>query len=421
MEEKFDAVVVGGGASGLGAAIKLAKYGFNVVLLERGERIGSKSVYGGRIYSEVFKRELGSLDDAPVERWVRKEVLTFLDSERGLSIELFAKKNEESFTAYLSNFNSWLAQIAENEGALVIAGMKVDDLIIEDGKVKGVVAGGEKLYSDVVIDAEGVNPILAMRAGIRRDWKPNEVAVGVKEVVKLSEEEINKRFGLESDEGLANLMVGFPNSIGGAFLYTNKETVSLGVVVRVDSAVKNNLDVYELAEDIRLHPYVYRLVKGGSVIEYSAHLVPEAGVRGVPERLVSDGFVLVGDAAGLVLNRGFTVRGVDYAFYSGVLAAEAVKNAHEKGEMSRENLAVYESLLKSSAIYEELKFYEKAHEILGEEKFYSLYPQMFIEVFEELYRMDKPKTVYSVVKEKMRERVSTFRAFMDFWKVVRSL
>ncbi len=421
MEEKFDAVVVGGGASGLGAAIKLAKYGFNVLLLERGERIGSKSVYGGRIYAEIFKKELGSLDDAPVERWVKKEALTFLDQERGVRLELFSERSGESFTAYLSNFNSWLGQIAENEGALVVTGMKVDDLVIEDGKVRGVVAGGERLYADVVIDAEGVNPILAMRAGLRSDWRQNEVAVGVKEVIKLSEEEINSRFGLESDEGMANLIVGLPGGIGGAFLYTNRETVSLGAVVRIDSAVGRNLNVYDLAEDLRLHPYIYRLVKGGSVIEYSAHLVPEAGVKGIPERLVADRFVLVGDAAGLVLNRGFTVRGVDYAFYSGVLAAEAVKIAHERGEMSRENLSVYEEMLKNSLIYEEMKFYEKAHEVLGNEKFYTVYPQLFIDVLEELYKMDKPKTIYSTAKEKIKGRISLMQSLVDLWKVVRSL
>ncbi len=421
MEEKFDAVVVGGGASGLGAALKLAKYGFSVLLLERGERIGSKSVYGGRIYAEVFKKELGSLDDAPVERWVKKEALTILDSERGMSLEIFTERNSDSFTAYLGKFNEWLGERAENEGALIVTGMKVDDVIVEDGKVKGVVAAGERIYSDVVIDAEGVNPVLATKVGLRKDWEPHQVAVGVKEVIKLSEDEINKRFGLEEGEGLANLMIGFPNGIGGAFLYTNRETVSLGAVVRIDSAVKENLNVYDLVEDLRMHPFVYRLLKGGSVIEYSAHLVPEAGISGVPEKLVTDGFILVGDVAGLVLNRGFTVRGVDYAFYSGVLAAESVKIAHENGGMSRENLAVYENLLKSSFIYEELSFYRRSHEIIGNEEYYKKYPQMVLDVLEDLYRLDRPKTIYSVLKEKSKGRVSTLSLLLDLWKVVRNL
>ncbi|KUO84142.1 MAG: hypothetical protein AT716_02815 [Vulcanisaeta sp. MG_3] len=55
-EEKFDVIIVGGGPSGLGAAYMLAKYGFNILVIERGGRIGSKNIFGGRIYSYAFKK-----------------------------------------------------------------------------------------------------------------------------------------------------------------------------------------------------------------------------------------------------------------------------------------------------------------------------------------------------------------------------
>ncbi len=57
------------------------------------------------------------------------------------------------------------------------------------------------------------------------------------------------------------------------------------------------------------------LIKGGKLLEYGAHLVPEGGVAMMP-RLSTGGMLVVGDAAGFGINNGFVVRGMDLAIGS---------------------------------------------------------------------------------------------------------
>jgi electron transfer flavoprotein-quinone oxidoreductase len=419
MEEKFDAIVVGAGAAGLGAAYKLAKNNLSVVVLERGQRIGAKNVYGGRIYSYIFEKEMG-LEGAPIERWVKKERITFMNDSEAVSLELFS--DTKSFIAILSKFNEWLGKKVEEAGGLVIPGFKVDDLIIEDGTVKGIVAGEEKLYADVVIDAEGINPMLAMKAGLRGDWQPSQVAVGVKEVIKLPEEKINDFFNLNDGEGIANLFLGYPSSygLGGGFLYTNRDTISLGIVVRVDSAIAKQIAIYDIVEDFRTHPFIARMLKEGSPIEYSAHLVPEG--YHVPRKLVGNGILLAGDVAGFVLNRGLTIRGVDLAFLSGLLAAETVVEAHEAEDFSEGSLKVYETKLRNSIVLKELEAFKRATNLLGNLRFYETYPQLLCEVLKEAYTIDgESRKIYPILREKMKGRLSLVTLIRDLISVVRSL
>jgi len=116
VSEKFDVAIVGAGPSGLTAAYFLAKAGLEVVVLERGNELGAKSVYGGRIYSHVLQRLFPGFEkEAPVERWVRKERLVFMTENDAVTLEYF--KNDElvksSFTAYLTKFIQWLGKKAE--------------------------------------------------------------------------------------------------------------------------------------------------------------------------------------------------------------------------------------------------------------------------------------------------------------------
>jgi electron transfer flavoprotein-quinone oxidoreductase len=423
MEEKFDAIVIGAGAGGLGAGYKLATEGFNVVVLERGQRIGAKSVYGGRIYSKIFEKEIPEFKEtAPVERWVGSERLTFMDEDSAVTLET-SFKSKDSFVAILSKFNEWLGRKVEDAGGLVIPGFKVDDLVIEDGRVRGIVSGDEKLFADVVIDAEGVNPILAMKAGLRGDWSDHEVAVGVKEVIKLPKETIEERFNLDPDEGTANLFLGSPTKygFGGGFLYTAKDTVSIGVVLRVDSAIARRVQVYDVVEDFRNHPFIRRLLRDGEPIEYSAHLVPEAGIAGIP-KLYGDGILLVGDTAGFVLNRGITVRGVDFAFLSGLIAGEVVKKAHEEGDFSAETLSIYERKIRESTILKELSNFRRAPHLLSNPRFFEDYPKILCEVMKSVYAVGETSSkIYPIVREKMSGRVSVLTLLRDMLSVVRNL
>ncbi|MFH1737078.1 MAG: FAD-dependent oxidoreductase, partial [Actinomycetota bacterium] len=132
---------------------------------------------------------------------------------------------------------------------------------------------------------------------------------------------------------------------GGGFLYTNKDSLSLGMVVVVTDLMKTGVHPDELIERMKANPNIAPLIEGGHTKEYSAHMVPEAGYSSIPE-LIHDGVILVGDAALLINNlRG---AGANLSITSGRLAAETVIKAKAKGDFSTETLAGYERAMKES-------------------------------------------------------------------------
>src|SRR5207245_9933350 len=147
--EGFEVAVVGAGPAGSAAALTLAREGVQVLLLERGTFPGSKNVFGGRIYSYALKKLLGDAwKDAPIERFVRKEGITFMTSDNAFSMEFESRDPEGSFTAKRAKFDKWLAEKAEKAGASLITESRVDDLIMDDGRVRGVVGGHDERITD---------------------------------------------------------------------------------------------------------------------------------------------------------------------------------------------------------------------------------------------------------------------------------
>src|SRR6266702_2167134 len=196
--EGFEVAVVGAGPAGSAAAITLAREGVQVLLVERGTFPGSKNVFGGRIYSYALKKLLGdSWKDAPVERFVRKEGITFMTSDNAFSVEFESKDPEGSFTAKRAKFDKWLAEQAEKAGASLITESRVDDLIIDGDRVRGIVAGQDKIPTDVVIACDGTTTGLARRAGLASMLDPGQISMGVKDVIELPSEKIEERLGLE--------------------------------------------------------------------------------------------------------------------------------------------------------------------------------------------------------------------------------
>ncbi len=426
MSEKFDVAIVGAGPSGLTAAYFLAKKGLEVVVLEKGGELGSKNMYGGRIYTHVLNRYFPEYTrEAPVERWVRKEQLYFMTKNSAVKLEFFADDAflKESFTAYLTKFVQWLGKKAEEAGVLIATGVRVDSLILEDNTVKGVIAGDDKLYADYTIIAEGANTLLLDNLNLKPMTKPEEVALGVKEVFRLDEERINERFGVNSEEGVAGLLVGFPSlgSIGGGFLYTMKNEITLGVVIRLDEPVKKKIKMYEVVEDFRMHPLIKKLLRDSYMIEYSAHFVLERGK--LPDKyLYGDGYLVVGAAAGFELNTGLVVRGVDLAIESGKQAADTIIEAHEKGKQDKQTLASYISRLKNSFIYRELEAFKKAPRFLSNERLYNQYPEVVNEFLKEILTVNgTPRRLYSTFRKAMRNKVSLLDLIRDGLGAVRSL
>lgn len=393
-EEKFDAIIVGAGVAGSVAAYVLAQAGANVLVIERGNFAGSKNMTGGRLYAHSLERVIpGFAKEAPVERKVTKEKVSFLTEDTGVTLDYYTNRSEtplqESYTVLRNPFDQWLMSKAEEVGAQFIPGIRVDNLLMKDGKVAGVEADGEELEANAVILADGVNSILGEKLGMVKPVQASAVAVGVKELLELPPEVIQNRFNIGEDEGASWLFAGSPSNglMGGGFLYTNKSSISLGLVCGLHHIESSSKTVPQMLEDFKNHPVVKPLIEGAQMREYSAHVVPEAGLNMLPE-LVRDGVLIVGDAAGLCINVGYTIRGMDLAIASAQAAAQAVLQAKEKNDFSKTGLSSYEALLNESFVMKDLKLYQKLPEFLENPRIFNQYPQMVADMMADLFTVD---------------------------------
>ena len=167
-EERFEVIVIGGGLAGLSAAYRLSKAGRKVLVLEKAPYSGAKNVSGGRIYTYALDKLMGDAwKDAPLEREINQEYLMMMNDEDAVIIDTTTNAlGNQSYSVLREKFDKWLAGKVEEAGGLVIGGACVDGLIRKDGRVGGVTVGEESLECDLVIDAEGVNALVAERAGV---------------------------------------------------------------------------------------------------------------------------------------------------------------------------------------------------------------------------------------------------------------
>ena len=273
--EKFDVAVVGGGSAGLAALQQLSSLGKQSVLIEGGKNMGSKNVSGGILYSknpkngkvynveDVYGEQF--LHEAPVERLITKYVLHATSGEKVYSIDLTeAHKYQANFgySVLMNSINSWFAQIAnesaEKQGGGIVSGVHVKNILWQDGKTIIETDELKEFEVSAIIAADGVNSEIADMTGARQKFSPEELYQGVKVVVKLPEDIINERFGITSEEGAAHLFAGDVtlNHIGGGFLYTNRETLSIGAVYHYDSLMTRPTEPYELINALLMNPMV---------------------------------------------------------------------------------------------------------------------------------------------------------------------
>jgi electron transfer flavoprotein-quinone oxidoreductase len=265
---------------------------------------------------------------------------------------------------------------------------RVDDVIRENGKIAGVIAGGDDLRADVVVACDGVLSLLAEKAGIHPPGKAEHHAVGIKEVVALTPDQINDRFSLDGNEGMARLYVGEVTRglFGGGFLYTNKDSISLGLVMGIHDFVSKGgaAEVPALLDAFKSRLEIAPLIKGGSTLEYGAHMIPEGGYGGLSP-LFGEGILVAGDAAGFALNMGFTVRGMEYALASGHLAAKSVLKAKEAGDFSAKFLSVYRRMLEESFVLKDFISFRETPAVLSNPRFFGHYPGLVGDIMKDLY------------------------------------
>lgn len=422
--DKIDAIVVGGGLAGLSAAYKLAEAGKQVILLERGDAPGSKNVTGGRIYVAPIRKYLpGIIDAAPFERHVVKEMITVLDDTSGLTLEYGNEKWKcepyMSYTVLRAKFDSWFADQAMAKGAFIIPKKKVDDLLWEDGRVAGIRSGTEEIGAHVTIAADGALSFMADKAGLRKNLTSRDMAVAVKEIYQLDETVINDRFGVNSGEGAAGLFMGSitQGMFGGGFMYTNRDTISVGLVLGIHalSSETSSFDAPGLMGAFTARPEVDRFIKGAELKEYSAHIISESGINTMP-KLATGGMLVAGDAAGFALNLGLTVRGMEFAVASGVLAAETAIEALDAGDTSLNSLSRYETKLRDSFVLPDMETFRNAQTVLDRNRFFTVYPKFLNELFGELFTIDdKPKeNLYKTARRIAGKYVLNMETMKDF-------
>ncbi len=360
-DERVDAIVVGAGPAGVSTALTLARAGLEVVVIERGAYPGAKNVMGGILYrqpTELLVPDFAS--SAPIERAIIEQRYMLLTDDSAFSgtyrTQAFAEPPYNAFSVMRADWDQWFAQQAEEAGAFIIPQMTVVDLIWRDGKVDGVRTGDEEgdLRADVVVIADGANSLLAQKAGMHREWEPEDQALIAKEIVRLSEETINERFNVPAGQGVAMEVFGKSTAglLGYGFIYTNRESISIGTGALLSDLITSGLNVNDILNDFKTHPAIAPLVAGGETIEYSAHLIPESGWNALPE-LYIDGALLVGDAAGMVnaMNR----EGSNFAMVSGKLAAQTIIEAKESGDFSSMTLSRYREFLEETFVLKDLR------------------------------------------------------------------
>jgi electron transfer flavoprotein-quinone oxidoreductase len=392
-EPDFEVIVIGAGVAGCVAAYQLARQGRSVLLIERGEAPGSKNLSGGVLYSRGIQQVFpGFLEEAPVERRITRNYINFLNADSSVAIDYKDARLADpvnAVTVLRGKLDPWLAEKCEEAGALIMPGVRVDRILSEGTRVVGVQAGDDELRSKVVVAADGVNSFIAKEAGLREKEPQNHLAVGVKSVVSLPRETIEARFNLTGDEGAAFAVVGdcTEGVGGGGFLYTNIDSLSVGIVVRLDDLTAKKKVVTDIFDHFLEHQFIAPYLEGGELLEYGCHLVAEGGLDMVGE-IVTDGMVVVGDAAGLTLNTGLTVRGMDLAAGSAVAAAEAIGTALDAKDVSRAGLAGYREKLFASYVGQDMKTYAKAPSFLEVERMYKQYGELFANVLYGAFNLD---------------------------------
>ncbi len=391
--EKVDCIIVGGGLAGLSAAYGLASEGLEVMVVERGDYSGAKNVTGGRLYLSPIRDIYPELwESAPFERPVTRELVTLMGDGASTTIELasdrFATAPHQSYTVLRARLDQWLADQVMEKGGMVITKNRVDEILMEGDKVIGIRAGGDDIGADVTIIAEGVLGLLSSKVGLREQPTARDHALGYKEILELPSSVIQDRWHLNEGEGAAHLFMGevTKGMMGGGFLYTNKDSISLGIVVGMEAMRERTekVESHTLLDAFKELPHIRPLVEGGTLVEYSAHAIPEGGIAKVP-KLFGDGYLMVGDAAGLALNALLTVRGMDFAIASGFYAARAVADAKNRGDCSAAGLAQYEQSLRSSFVLKDLETAKEIPHIMENPRLFTHYPQAVSGLLEKLY------------------------------------
>ncbi|MGH9921644.1 MAG: FAD-dependent oxidoreductase [Nitrososphaerales archaeon] len=278
--EKYDVAIIGGGSAGLAALKELSKLGLQAVVLEAGKPVGSKNMTGGILYSKTYPSAKvhnvedvygeSFLSEAPLERRIAKYYLNAVSGNKAYTVDLTEAHNYLTNYAYsvlMAKMNKWFAKQAEEEAARlgggIVSGVHVSNIDQQNGKTIVEIDELDPIEVSALIAADGVNSETALITGARQKLEPESLYQGVKSVVRLPEDIIDERYDLKDGEGIAHLFAGdiSRGHNGGGFLYTNRDTLSVGVVYHLDSLIKSPIEPYALLDSFLRIPLVGNYIK----------------------------------------------------------------------------------------------------------------------------------------------------------------
>ncbi len=414
---EYDVIIVGGGCSGLAAATTCARAGLNTIVLERGKP-GNKNVMGGVLYTKSTNDVYPEFwRDAPVERPVLEQNLWVLTPDSAVKVGYRSQKFGEQgdqppncFTVLRSRMDNWFAKQATTAGALIVPNTTVTEPIRDGSRVVGVRTSRPlgDVYAPVTIICEGVNPQLTQALGMQGEIETHDMSSCTKEVLALPPQVIQDRFHVVPGEGVTIELFGDSSAgmLGMGWIYTNRDTISIGIGVSLDDYIKSEITPYDMLQRLKAHPMVAPLVDGGEVREYSSHMIPEGGWRKLPQ-LYGDGVMVCGDA-GMLVNAVHR-EGSNHATWSGKIAGETAIHAHEVRDFGKKTLAhYYHHLFKDVPTLQDLRKYRYAMEFpVKHRSVTNTYPDLASYAMREMLTMDgatKREKEFRILRQVLRAR-----------------